>query len=519
MLTWINELFDQEILPEKRELLSRGLRRSLEQLLIDCQALYQSAARRCIATHPEDLGASSEKYSELLLDLHRGVLIKTLIEIAHCDRQWNQAEREVATIVLKHVWGVEVSNAALGKALQNVIEHSQMLKWQELLRPFKEMPVLKHDASELRSIILRLANLIAKADGQVLPAELTQLERLQREIDRELRPGHRRKHESQGTIALESEAAELVHSAEPSRGSQRDDGQTSGSKTVEPVVATPVADVQERSRMLEQGQRELAGLIGLESIKQDVSQLIDFLKVQAARKEHGLPTASVSFHAVFDGNPGTGKTTVARILGRILCGLGILDSGQTIEADRSGLVAQYAGQTGPRTNDRVDAALGGVLFVDEAYSLVSDQGEDAYGTEAIQTLLKRMEDDRERFVVVLAGYTQPMQRMLRSNPGLSSRFQRVYSFPDYTARELLRIFYAFCKQYHYQLPKPTRRRLVDGFQKLIDESDEHFGNGRTARNVFEKAIRNMSSRLVHVTPLTRELLTTIEPEDIDFSAA
>jgi hypothetical protein len=136
--------------------------------------------------------------------------------------------------------------------------------------------------------------------------------------------------------------------------------------------------------------------------------------------QHNLPIANISFHAVFEGNPGTGKTTVARILARLLCGLEILDRGQTVEVDRSGLVAQYAGQTGPRTNERIDEALGGVLFIDEAYSLMSDQGDDTFGTEAVQTLLKRMEDDRDQFVVVLAGYPDPMRRMLRSNPGLSS---------------------------------------------------------------------------------------------------
>ena len=179
------------------------------------------------------------------------------------------------------------------------------------------------------------------------------------------------------------------------------------------------------------------------------------------------------------------------------------------------MVAQYAGQTGPLTNARIDEAIGGVLFVDEAYSLASEQGEDVFGGEAIQALLKRMEDDRERFVVVLAGYPGPMERMLKSNPGLLSRFQRTYFFDDYGAADLLRIFYSLCRKYHYRLPKSTRKKLLAEFKKRVAEKDEHFGNGRLVRNIFEQSIRRMSTRIVGITPLTKDLLTTIEVEDIE----
>ena len=407
---------------------------------------------------------------------------------------------------MQHVWGVQVTNDAISKSLRNIVEHAEVLKWRELVKPFVEMPILKHDADELRSIILRLANLIAKADGQVLPAELTQLERLEMELNRVFSEAGKQAARSQTEIPgqVDVQVAEVIHSA---------DEDTSGQQQSE-SSDTPVPDAQQRKQMFQQAIKELDSLIGLDSFKADIRQLVDFLKIQSARKDHGLPVADISLHAVFEGNPGTGKTTVARIIARLLCGLGILETGHTVETDRSGLVAKYAGQTGPRTNERIDEAMGGVLFVDEAYSLLAENSEDAFGVEAVQTLLKRMEDDRDRFVVVLAGYPEPMKRMLQSNPGLSSRFQRTYVFEDYDARDLLRIFYSFCQKYHYQLPKPTRRKLLLGFRQMIENKDEHFGNGRLARNLFEQSIRHMSSRIVSEQRLTRDLLTTIEPDDV-----
>jgi SpoVK/Ycf46/Vps4 family AAA+-type ATPase len=217
---------------------------------------------------------------------------------------------------------------------------------------------------------------------------------------------------------------------------------------------------------------------------------------------------------VFTGNPGTGKTTVARLIGRILGAMGILAKGHLIETDRSGLVASYVGQTAPQTNKRIDESLDGVLFIDEAYSLVPEKGDDPYGAEAVQILLKRMEDNRDRLVIVLAGYPEPMDRLIQSNPGLSSRFNRYFTFPDYTASEMCRIFHAMCRKNQYELPPPVRVKLLLGFQHLLGERDEHFGNGRLARNVFEQSIGRLANRISGIAPLTRELLTTFDPQDI-----
>src|SRR5215468_8367701 len=200
------------------------------------------------------------------------------------------------------------------------------------------------------------------------------------------------------------------------------------------------SSVQQAPPDLQQSLKELDDLIGLGPIKQEVRTLANYLKLERRRGEAGLSETEISLHMVFTGNPGTGKTTVARIVGRIFAAMGVLKKGHLIETDRSGLVAGYAGQTGPKANAKIDEALDGVLFIDEAYSLVADEGQDAYGMEAVQAVLKRAEDDRNRLVIIMAGYTEEMNTLLDSNPGLSSRFNRVLNFEDYSPVELARIY-------------------------------------------------------------------------------
>ncbi len=251
-------------------------------------------------------------------------------------------------------------------------------------------------------------------------------------------------------------------------------------------------------------------------IKHEVRTLTNFLKVQQQRQAAGLPNTPLSLHMVFDGNPGTGKTTVARILGKVLGALGILQQGHLVETDRSGLVAEYAGQTGPKTNQKIDEALGGVLFIDEAYTLIASGGEDPYGHEAVQTLLKRMEDERHSLVVILAGYPEEIQTLLRSNPGLSSRCSRKLEFVDYTPVELAQIFGFMCDKNHYRLRPDTRAKILVGLDHLYQLRDRHFGNGRLSRNLFEQSIRRMANRIAEIPQLSVEQLTMLEPHDIEF---
>ena len=281
-----------------------------------------------------------------------------------------------------------------------------------------------------------------------------------------------------------------------------DDASTRGIKPKDVVPdALPSADDQ------------LNALIGLTSVKEEIKALASFVKVQKMREKKGMKTSPVSYHCVFTGSPGTGKTTVARIVSEIYKELGILKKGHLVETDRSGLVAEYVGQTAVKTNKIIDSALDGVLFIDEAYSLV-DGGNSDYGKEAISTLLKRMEDDRERLVVILAGYTEDMKRFIDSNPGLQSRFNRYIEFPDYSVDELYQIFNLIANKYEYHLTKEASGILYSTLQNAVANKNKSFGNGRYVRNLFERAIEQQAKRLSIISNVNKSSLAVIEAEDI-----
>lgn len=262
--------------------------------------------------------------------------------------------------------------------------------------------------------------------------------------------------------------------------------------------------------------KELNSLIGLATVKQEINTLANFVKIQQIRTSKGMKISPISYHCVFTGNPGTGKTTVARIVAAIYKDLGILAKGHLVETDRSGLVAEYVGQTAVKTNKIIDSALDGVLFIDEAYSLITDSKSD-YGNEAITTLLKRMEDDRDRLVVILAGYTKQMKDFIDSNPGLQSRFNRYIEFPDYSPEELNDIFVLNVNKYDYILSKQANEFLIAFLNKVVTEKDENFGNGRYIRNIFEKAIENQANRLSKESIISTDILRIINLEDIERS--
>jgi len=258
---------------------------------------------------------------------------------------------------------------------------------------------------------------------------------------------------------------------------------------------------------------KLHELIGLGSVKSEIESLENFIKIQQAREAKGLKSSQLSYHCVFTGNPGTGKTTVARIISELYKELGILKSGHLVETERSGLVGEYVGQTAVKTNKIVDSALDGVLFIDEAYSLITGSNTD-YGKEAIATLLKRMEDNRDRLVVILAGYTNEMKEFIDSNPGLKSRFNRYIEFPDYSADELYQIFDFNLKTFDYNLSENVEGVLRDFFRQSVTSKDRNFGNARFVRNFFEKTLEQQANRLAKETILTTQKLSEICISDI-----
>ena len=258
---------------------------------------------------------------------------------------------------------------------------------------------------------------------------------------------------------------------------------------------------------------QLDALIGLEEVKKDVKSLINLIKVRKLRTDHELPVPPMSMHMVFMGNPGTGKTTVARLMGQLYAAIGALEKGQLIETDRSGLVAGYVGQTAIKTQEVISSALGGVLFIDEAYSL-SSGGENDYGREAIETLLKAMEDHRDELVVIVAGYDEPMEAFLSSNPGLESRFNKYFYFPDYTGEELMGIFQLQCKKNGYTLSEEAEKLAKEAFNKMYEERSDNFGNGRDVRNRFEDMVSRQSDRIAQMESPSKEDLMTFLPEDL-----
>jgi len=258
---------------------------------------------------------------------------------------------------------------------------------------------------------------------------------------------------------------------------------------------------------------ELDSLVGLEGVKAEVKRIVNLAKVNEARRAQGLKVPPMTYHMVFTGNPGTGKTTVARIVARAFRALGIAKGGQLVETDRSGLVGRYAGETAVKTNAKVDEAIGGILFVDEAYQLASSDSDD-YGKEAIATLLKRMEDDRDKLIVIAAGYTDEMRDFLDANSGLRSRFSKTIEFSDYTAKELAAIFRSMAKKNEFVLAADLEEGLDAAMVKLTAKRDRTFGNARFVRQLFEDATGRQANRLAESGNLDADALKTLALADL-----
>ena len=380
----------------------------------------------------------------------------------------------------------------------NIDNEAALIDGHKDFRLIIAFAIWKDEVTEyLRMLLFRINQLIVKADGEISVKEKTWLKQILK--NQELLEALYT--DDDGNFIPKQAKKEWIAKAE-----QNIDALKQTRKKVSKKESIPNTENSKSSI------DELNELIGLSETKKEITTLSNYIQMKLKRDEMGMKSPNLSLHCVFTGNPGTGKTTVARILAGIYKDMGLLKKGHLVETDRSGLIAEYVGQTAVKTNKKIDEALDGVLFIDEAYSLVQGAKED-YGPEAISTLLKRMEDDRDRLVVIVAGYTKEMEDFINSNPGLQSRFNRYIHFTDYTADELYDIFCLQMKKNEYTISEEASNRLKMILADALAHKEKDFGNARFVRNLFEKVIEHQANRLANEPNLTKELLAELRVED------
>lgn len=463
------------------------------QNLEQAKSFYDRLGQAIVEIDLDAAGVSSEEFqletSQYLFDL--------FAVLSSIDHPADQEEIELYTYVLGFPYEDYSESFAYAADLQE--------DFVRQIPPFLNLAVLQDQrtggdlGATIVDCLIGIARIIIETDQQTLIAERRALKAY--------------------STNLESFLSEMGDELPAARPRPRRNTRVVKRATPKPSAAPPESASDGTGNRLDTLLKELSDLVGLYLVKREVLSLINLLRIQSLRESHGLNSPIVSLHMVFSGNPGTGKTTVARLLAQIYAEIGVLRSGQLVEVDRSGLVSGYVGQTALNVQEVVTSALGGVLFIDEAYSLARTESENDFGAEAIETLLKLMEDHRGDLVVIVAGYTAEMRLFLNSNPGIRSRFNKFIEFPDYSVEELAQIFDYICVQSSYTLNDAGKQELHSILERVTARRDPGFGNARAVRNYFEQAIAHHANRMAAKTAPTMEELTTLTEEDLQLVVA
>lgn len=450
---------------------------SLEKLIADVYSVCDEI---------EKAGIIKISLNNSLREIQKNEFVKYLVYLSMADG--SVSDEEIGFI--KEVLGENIDRAGINNILNATfsIEIPTPFKYFVLTDAGKKLSVLNNTrAKMLADTYARLGQELVACNNEVLDGEVSALSRYCAMLDKYLR---------EFGLYVQDRRFSKEKILEDSDLKKGDKKEETSKESIEEILT------------------ELNMLVGLSQVKEDVDKLVNLLKIQKIRKERGMKVPEVSKHLVFTGNPGTGKTTVARMLAKIYKSLGILDEGQLVEVDRSGLVSGYVGQTAMKTKDVVDSALGGVLFIDEAYTLTANRGENDFGQEAVDTLLKAMEDNRDNLIVIVAGYPALMEEFLNSNPGLRSRFNKYLFFEDYTADEEVLILNSMAKKQEYKLTSEANDEALRFFTARVKENNASYANARDARNYLEKAISNQADRIVEIDNLDDETIRTIIEADL-----